>query len=258
MIYRWWMMVDQTLKSWVGGCFQMTIFVCSCRFKSYAWYLRWKHVKNQWTPRHDLGLFEDRVPLNRLFTVNIILSPRNIVISRFFRYCHVYRIPRPYTRHSHLDRSNRKGDIMKIFAKVGECLAHFHRWGACDIFASPLQWFDDEWRFFPCFDVISPPWTNQKKPSTTAEVFFFQGFFFLVTWNSFSPPGRRYGGRQHNDAGTQNILYDEDDAWRRRKFSEVTRASGGNKNWWVETCFLLIVVECVDCFWLFLIMVDDE
>lgn len=44
-------------------------------------------------------------------------------------------------------RSNRKGDIMKIFAKVGECLAQFHR---------------------------------------------------------------RYGGRQHNDAGTQNILYDEE------------------------------------------------
>ena len=47
------------------------------------------------------------------------------------------RIPHTHhTRHSHLGhlghlgRSNRKGDIMKICAKVGECLAQFHRWGA--------------------------------------------------------------------------------------------------------------------------------
>ncbi|CAK9001171.1 unnamed protein product [Durusdinium trenchii] len=44
-------------------------------------------------------------------------------------------------------RTNRKGDIMKIFSQVGECFARFHR---------------------------------------------------------------RYGGRQHNDAGTQNVLYDEE------------------------------------------------
>ena len=54
-------------------------------------------------------------------------------------------------------RSNRKGDIMRIFKQVGETFAEFHS---------------------------------------------------------------RYGGRQHNDAGTQNVLYDEE----RALISDLTAA----------------------------------
>ena len=82
-------------------------------------------------------------------------------------------------------RRGKKAELNKIFGKVGECMASFHRQRGFLILMRGV--------------FGGPP----------APTLLF-GMYQTPNPETLSPL-RRYGGRQHNDAGTQNILWDEDE-----------------------------------------------